>query len=77
MKKYIETLDGIVPFAASRVMLMCFDSHAIPVDDRLRRCLVEADVIGDELELPQLATWLAKQVKANAARQTHFDLQKW
>src|SRR5438552_5300201 len=34
-RKYIESLEGIVPFVASRVLVLSFETHAIPVDDQL------------------------------------------
>jgi endonuclease III len=77
VKKYVETLDGIVPYVANRLMMVCFDIHAFPADERLRRCLVDADVIDEEIDLIQLTAWLTKHVKASAVRQAHCDLQAW
>ena len=39
-RKYIESLEGIVPYVASRVLVLSFDTHAIPVDYQLRAQLI-------------------------------------
>ena len=77
IKKYIESLEGIVPYAASRVLLLSFDTHALPVDDQLRTHLIEAEVVDASIEIPELSTWLASQVKAGESAATHFALQSW
>ena len=77
VKKYMESLDGVVPYVSSRLLLLCFETHAVPVDDQLRSRLVEADVVTDEVETSELASWLARQIKATKGAQTHRDLQAW
>ncbi|MCZ6850883.1 MAG: hypothetical protein O7F17_04510 [Planctomycetota bacterium] len=75
IKAYVRSLDGIVPYVADRVMLLCFDTHCIPVDDRLRRALVKAQACDDSVQISELASWLARQVKAADAPATHSTLQ--
>jgi endonuclease III len=77
IRKYIETLDGVMPYVAARVLLLCFDTHAIPVDEQLRRALIAAEVADAEADLAGVASWLNRQVKANEAVQTHHQLQAW
>ena len=76
-KKYIESLEGIVPYAVARVLLLCFDAHVIPVDDQLRTQLIDAEVADASVEVPELSNWLASQVKPADALAVHFSLQKW
>lgn len=77
VKKYIETLEGIVPYAASRVMLLSFGTHAIPVDDQLRIQLIEAEASDSSMEVPDLSTWLASHIKAEDGIAAHYCLQSW
>lgn len=76
-KKYVESLDGIVPYAAARVLLLSFDTHGIPVDDQLRIGLIDAEVSDASVEIPELATWLGTQVKAGEGAAVHHALQSW
>ena len=34
-KKYIDSLDGMVPYVAARVLLLCFDVHGVPVSTQV------------------------------------------
>jgi len=60
----VSDKDGIVPFVANRVMLLCFDVHAVPVDDLLRAHLVDAGAADEELDVTSLASWLGRQIKS-------------
>jgi endonuclease III len=77
VKKYLESLEGIWPFVASRVMLLCFDVHAIPVDEQLRRNLVAAGAADEDADVSEISAWLARQVKAGAGLETHLRFQAW
>ncbi len=77
VKRYMRSLDGIAPYVADRVTLLCFDAHCIPVDERLRCALVEAGASDEALDVNELASWLARQVKAADAVATHHALQAW
>ena len=77
IKKYLRSLDGIVPFVADRVMLLCFGTRCIPVDENLYRALLEAGACQDTADLWELSSWLSRQIKASDAVQTHVALQTW
>lgn len=76
-KKYIESLEGIVPYATSRVLLLSFETHAFPVDDQLRIQLIEAEASDSSLETPDLSSWLASQIKAEDGIAAHYAVQSW
>lgn len=76
-KKYIESLEGIVPYVAARVLVLSFDTHAIPVDDQLRTHLIEAEVGDPSVEIPELSSWLASQIKAGDGAAVHYAMQSW
>jgi endonuclease III len=75
VKKYLESLEGMVPYVSARVMLLCFQTHAVPVDDHLRTHLVEAGAIEAGVEIPEVSAWLASQIKAEDGIQAHAALQ--
>jgi endonuclease III len=77
VKSYLRSLDGIAPYVADRVTLLCFDAHCIPVDARLHRALVKAGVGDENVEIFDMASWLSRQVKATDALATHRALQSW
>ncbi|MHC4080905.1 MAG: HhH-GDP family DNA glycosylase [Planctomycetota bacterium] len=77
IKSYLRSLDGIAPYVADRVTLLCFDAHCVPVDTRLHRSLVRAGVGDETVEISEMASWLARQVKAAEAVITHRALQAW
>lgn len=77
LRKYLDELEGMVPFVASRLSLLCFNSHSIPVDDRLRERLIEAEVADAGMDVNELSVWLARHVKASHGPRMHFALQAW
>lgn len=77
LKRYLRSLDGISPYVADRVTLLCFEAHCIPVDERLREALIREGVTDESIEVADLSSWLARQVKAADAVTTHHALQAW
>lgn len=77
VRKYLDSLEGIVPYVASRVMLIAFGAHAMPVDDQLRTQLIEAGAADTSAENAELSTWLERQIKASDAVTAHHALQAW
>ena len=77
VKQYLRSLDGISPYAADRVTLLCFDAHCMPVDQRLRRALIKEGTCRESIEIADLSSWLARHVKAADGAVTHSALQAW
>ena len=77
VRKYLRSLDGVSPYVADRVTLLCFETHCIPVDQRLRRALAREGVCDEEMDIADLSTWLTRQVKSSEGRHTHLVLQEW
>lgn len=75
VRKYLDSLEGIVPYVAARVALLSFDAHAIPVDEQLRARLLEEGVIDESVDLDETISWLERQIKAADARDAHLALQ--
>lgn len=77
VRKYLESLEGMVPYVSARVLLLSFQAHAVPVDDQLRTQLIEAGAADTSVENEELATWLERQIKASDGESTHHALQAW
>ena len=77
VKKYIESLEGVCPYTASRLMLVSFDVHAIPVDEQLREQLVAAGAADEEATSAEVSAWLTRQIKAADGLTSHYAFQRW
>lgn len=76
-KKYIETLEGIPPFVAARVLLMAFGAHAVPVDDRTLQKLIAAEVTEPGSDVVKAMGILERHIKAEESHEAHALLQAW
>jgi hypothetical protein len=77
VKKYIETLEGITPYASARVQLMCFETHAMPADEQLRSKLIDAGIIEAALDVAEASNWLTRYVKSGEGIAAHLAMQAW
>jgi hypothetical protein len=77
VRRYVESLEGIVPYVSSRVLLLCFDTHMIPVDEQLRARLVEAGAAAESADVAEVGAYLARHVKSGEGARAHFGLQRW
>lgn len=76
IRAYVESLEGIVgPFVATRVLLLCYGVHGIPVDERTRELLIEAGVFESKADQQEIAGAISRHVKAELSEQTHIALQ--
>jgi hypothetical protein len=76
-KKYIETLNGLPSFVSSRVLLLSFGAHALPVDDRTLHKLIAAEVVEHGSDVMKAAGVLERHVKAEEGAEVHGLLQQW
>lgn len=77
LRHYFQSLSGITPYAAARVLLVVFGVHAIPVDEQLRQALINNGAADESADVEDLATWLGKQIPQEQALQSHRALQMW
>ena len=77
VRHYVESLDGIVPFVAARLLSCCFDVHGVPVDEQLKQLLVESDAIDPDAEVGEIAGWLSRNIKADDGDGAHRSFQAW
>ncbi|MBX3375293.1 MAG: hypothetical protein KF817_15815 [Phycisphaeraceae bacterium] len=76
-RKYIESLDGIMPYASARVLLLSFQTHGIPVDGQLLRLLVEEEIVEPGSTEADAAAFLGRHVRAGDGAQVHAQFQHW
>ena len=74
-RHYVETLDGMHPFVAARLVLLCLGGHAFPVDSRLRDALAKARAIPPEQTPQEAASWVERQVRAGEALPAYLALE--
>jgi hypothetical protein len=77
VRRYLDSLDGMVPYVASRLALLCFETHAMPVDDQLRLKLVEIGAADPDIYIAELTSWLEHHIKPSDGAATHHTLQIW
>lgn len=76
-RSYLESLEGMPPFVAARVALLCFGGHAVPVDERLLALLTSERAVEPDVGVEDAAAWIERQVRANEAAATHLLLRRW
>jgi len=74
-RKYLESLEGIVPFVPARVMLFKCGAHAVPIEDRLLAKLIELGVIDEGTDLPKAQGILERYIKAEQGPEACLKLQ--
>ncbi len=77
VRDYFETLDGITPFVSNRVIALCFDVAAVPVDDRTLSVMIANDLVHESSNITEAASWLGRQVKAAEVCEVHVCLHAW
>lgn len=76
-RRYLDTLEGMPPFVAARVVLMRLGGHAIPVDEKLLIRLVAKEVVEPDYDCARAEGVLERHIKADHAIQIHLTLQAW
>ena len=75
IKADIESLDGMHPFVAARILRLSFEVHALPADDQLSALLHEHGVIDEPVDPDELSSWLGSTVKSDDAIDVIVALQ--
>jgi len=78
IRGYLDSLDGIPPFVASRLFLVAFGGHAVPCDSRLADLLADEGVIDPKMTDPaEVGAWLERQIRAAESLEGGLLLQAW
>ena len=75
VRAYFESLDGVHPFVAARLVLLCFGGHAFPIDARLRDCLARHKVVPADTPPGEAASWMERQFRAGEAAEAYMLLE--
>jgi endonuclease III len=76
-RAYLDSLPGMIPYVSAQLMAVCFQGHAIPVDDTLARLLIEGEIVEADTPRDQIESFLEHHVKAGEALEAHHLLQAW
>jgi hypothetical protein len=71
---YMETLPGMIPFVANRVLLVGVDFHSVPVEEFGLQMLVQSGALPAGTSLAEASGWVTRHVKAEEAREAHRAL---
>jgi hypothetical protein len=76
-RMYLESLEGMLPFVAARVLLLRFGGHAIPLDEQLLELLIGEGVFDDDADILVAQSFLERSIKAADAADAYLRLQAW
>ncbi len=75
-RAYLDSLDGLPPYVAARLMLLSFGGHAFPVDERMYLSLLEEQA-APEGTFEEVAGWLERAFHAGEAGEPYRILEAW
>ncbi|HEY3244767.1 MAG TPA: hypothetical protein VGM03_15610 [Phycisphaerae bacterium] len=68
-RTYLESLDGVGPYAAASVVHWSLEGHAIPVSEALLSALKAANMVHPNATVAEVQAFLERHVPAGEARQ--------
>ncbi len=76
-KEYLDSLEGVPRFVSSRVLLLRMGAHTAPVDGRLSKRLIEAEIAEPGSSPEAAAVSLERKVRAGDLLDVYRLLQAW
>ncbi len=76
-KQYLDSIDAIPSYVASRVTLLSLGGHAVPLDQRTLDLLISEEVIEPDTTIDDAVTALTRHIKAADATEAFLLLQAW
>jgi endonuclease III len=76
-RKYLDELDGATTFISARTMAVGLGGHAIPVDETLRRRLIEEDLLDENADCATAAGSLERVIKASDGLKAIALFEAW
>jgi len=71
----LEKLNGMDPYSVAFVVLWALGGHAIPVNDKLHKKLVTAELVHPDADRAEVQAFLERHVSANDARLFSFAMR--
>ncbi|MCW5758019.1 MAG: hypothetical protein KIT54_12350 [Phycisphaeraceae bacterium] len=72
---YLSGIEGLAPFVVDRVLALVLGEPRVPIDDRLRRVLIERGVIGPSVGADAAAELLVGCCPAGGAKSLYLRLE--
>ncbi len=76
-REYIESLDGMVPYVSSFVLMHAFEVNGVPVDEQMRTLLIEKDAIDPDADINEVSGWVSRQVSADDSIKVSCQMRAW
>lgn len=76
-KAYLDSLEGIPLYVASRTFLMGLGGHAFPLDERLLALLAAENAVPEGESVQGAASWLERQFRSGEAAPAFAALEAW
>ena len=76
-RQYLESLDGVTPYAAAAVQLWSLGGHAIPVDRRLLEALRREGLVDPEATPDVVQAFLERNIAAAEAKDFCYAMGKF
>lgn len=76
-RQSLYSLDGVPPFVAARVTLLCLGGHAFPLDRRLHRVLESECALPAGLGVDEAIGWLERTFRTGEALPAYITLEAW
>jgi hypothetical protein len=76
-RAYLDSIEGVTKFAASRVALGCLSIPCVPLDARLAALLTHEGVLEDDAPLNEASSWLIRNIEPADAGLIHKLFQSW
>ena len=77
VREYFETLNGITPFVCNRVIALCYEVSAMPIDERTIDAMISNELLHEDVTVSDAASWLTQQVRADDVCEVHASLHAW
>lgn len=75
--EYLDGIDGLPIYVRNRLILLCFDWHAFPLDERLVRLLNATGLIDPSLGIEQQSQRFERIVRANESKRVYTLIEQW
>lgn len=75
--QYFGAIDGLPPFAISRVILLGLGWHAFPIDDYLTKMLAQHGITDTSLDIHQQTLRMERLVRASDALRYYTLIEHW
>ncbi|MCC5830051.1 MAG: hypothetical protein JJU36_11445 [Phycisphaeraceae bacterium] len=77
LRSFLELLPGITPYVYTKVMLVGYGAHAVPIDEMLLELLKAEDYLPEDCGLSDGLGYLERHLRAEQSMEAHRVFRKW